>query len=207
MKEKRMSNKYLLREYFELCPNGTCEDLLTEAEKRKVRTEGAVYLSGIIQSADNLNGNGRIYPKRILSREVEAYKKVCQERRSVGELDHPDDSVVNLKNVSHLVLDVWWKGNDVIGKLEVLSTPSGEILKSLIESGIKLGISSRGLGSVTKQNDKTYVEDDFNLICFDIVQEPSTSGAFLSLRESKSRENNIYTKADRINRALTDILS
>ena len=202
-----MNKKYLLREYFELCPDGTCEDLLTEAEKRKVRSEGTTYLSGIIQSADNLNGNGRIYPKHILSREVETYKRICQERRSVGELDHPDDSVVNLKNVSHIVLDVWWKGNDVVGKLEVLPTPSGKILKALVESGVKLGISSRGLGSVTKKGEKTYVEDDFQLICFDIVQEPSTSGAFLNLRESKNRENNIYTKVDRINRALNDILN
>jgi|TARA_A100001515_G_scaffold144827_2_gene150232 hypothetical protein len=197
-------NKYLIREYFELCPNGQCEDLLTETEKRKIKQEGAVYLTGIIQSADNLNGNGRIYPRATLAREIESYKRLCKERRSVGELDHPDDSVVNLKNVSHVVLDVWWNSNDVMGKIEVLNTPSGEILKSLIGSGIKLGISSRGLGSVRKESGRTMVEDDFQLICFDIVQEPSTKKAFLNLSESKVP--NVFNKNDRINRALNDIL-
>ena len=197
-------NKYLIREYFELCPNGQCEDLLTETEKRKIKQEGAVYLTGIIQSADNLNGNGRIYTRATLAREIESYKRLCKERRSVGELDHPDDSVVNLKNVSHVVLDVWWNSNDVMGKIEVLNTPSGEILKSLIGSGIKLGISSRGLGSVRKESGRTMVEDDFQLICFDIVQEPSTKKAFLNLSESKVP--NVFNKNDRINRALNDIL-
>ena len=197
--------KYLLREYFELCPNGTCEDILTEGEKRKIREEGATYLSGVIQAADHLNGNGRVYPRRVLEKEIENYKKLCKERRSVGELDHPDDSVVNLKNVSHVILDVWWDRDKVMGKIEVLDTPSGQILKSLVESGIKLGISSRGLGSVHQESGRTVVEDDFQLICFDIVQEPSTGNAFLDLRENKNL--NILTKADRINRALNEILS
>jgi len=198
-------NKYLLREYYELCPGGVCEDILTESEKRKVRNEGVIYLSGVIQAADDINGNGRVYPKGVLAREVENFKKLCRERRSVGELDHPDDSVVNLKNVSHVVLDVWWDSNKVMGKLEVLSTPSGNILKSLIESGIRLGISSRGLGSVHQDTGRTIVEDDYQLICFDIVQEPSTSGAYLDLKENKNL--NVFTKADRINRALNEILS
>lgn len=198
-------NKYLLREYYELCPGGVCEDILTESEKRKVRNEGVIYLSGVIQAADDINGNGRVYPKGVLAREVENFKKLCRERRSVGELDHPDDSVVNLKNVSHVVLDVWWDSNKVMGKLEVLSTPSGNILKSLIESGIRLGISSRGLGSVHQDTGRTIVEDDYQLICFDIVQEPSTSGAYLDLKENKNL--NVFTKADRINRALNEVLS
>ena len=203
-----MMSKRLIREYYALCHDGKCLDLLNETEKAKVRNEGAVYLMGIIQAADTLNGNRREYPKNILAREIETYKKLCKERRSVGELDHPDDSVVNLKNVSHLVVDVWWEGNNVMGKLEVLSTPSGEILKSLIGSGVKLGISSRGLGSIRESNGKTIVEDDFQLICFDIVQEPSTPSAFLSPSNqlSESKNNNVYTKADRINRALNDVL-
>ena len=199
-------NKYLIREYFELCPDGICDDLLTESEKRRVREEGIVYLSGVIQSADNLNGNGRVYPRNVLAREIENYGRLCKERRSVGELDHPDESVVNLKNVSHLVLDVWWDRSNVMGKIEVLPTPSGEILKSLIQSGVKLGISSRGLGSVRKESARTIVEDDFQLICFDIVQEPSTSGAFLNLREHKENKKSVSTRADRINMALNDIL-
>ena len=197
-------DKFLIREFFELCPDGTCQDLLTESEKRKIREEGVVYLTGVIQAADMLNGNQRVYPKNILAREIENYKNLCKERRSVGELDHPDDSVVNLRNVSHVVLDCWWDNNRVLGKIEVLNTPSGRILKSLIESGIKLGISSRGLGSVRKEMGKTIVEDDFQLICFDIVQEPSTNKAFLSLTENKKVKT--YSKEDKISRALDDIL-
>jgi len=197
-------DKFLIREFFELCPDGTCQDLLTESEKRKIRDEGVVYLTGVIQAADMLNGNQRVYPKNILAREIENYKNLCKERRSVGELDHPDDSVVNLRNVSHVVLDCWWDNNRVLGKIEVLNTPSGKILKSLIESGIKLGISSRGLGSVRKEMGKTIVEDDFQLICFDIVQEPSTNKAFLSLTENKKVKT--YSKEDKISRALDDIL-
>ena len=197
-------DKFLIREFFELCPDGTCQDLLTESEKRKIREEGVVYLTGVIQAADMLNGNQRVYPKNILAREIENYKNLCKERRSVGELDHPDDSVVNLRNVSHVVLDCWWDNNRVLGKIEVLNTPSGRILKSLIESEIKLGISSRGLGSVRKEMGKTIVEDDFQLICFDIVQEPSTNKAFLSLTENKKVKT--YSKEDKISRALDDIL-
>lgn len=197
-------DKFLIREFFELCPDGTCQDLLTESEKRKIRDEGVVYLTGVIQAADMLNGNQRVYPKNILAREIENYKNLCKERRSVGELDHPDDSVVNLRNVSHVVLDCWWDNNRVLGKIEVLNTPSGKILKSLIESGIKLGISSRGLGSVRKEMGKTIVEDDFQLICFDIVQEPSTNKAFLSLTENKKVKT--HSKEDKISRALDDIL-
>ena len=197
-------SKMLLREYYALCPDGTCLDILTEAEKKKV-SEGATYLVGIIQAAENLNGNGRVYPRAILEREMESYKKLCRERRSVGELDHPDDSVVNLKNVSHLVADVWWDGNNVMGKIEVLNTPSGQILRSLVESGVTLGISSRGMGSVSEGNGQTMVEDDFQLICFDFVSEPSTPGAFM-MKEAKGYQNEVFTKADRINRLLNEVL-
>ena len=143
-------SKYLLREFYELCEGGICEDLLTEDEKRRIKENNALILSGVMQRANAKNGNGRVYPRPILEREVETYKKLVRERRAVGELDHPDDSVINLKNASHIVTDVWWDGNDVKGKVEVLNTPSGQILRSLVESNVKLGISSRGLGSVTE---------------------------------------------------------
>jgi hypothetical protein len=173
-------SKDLLREYFELCPEGRCPvERLSEAEKRNI-SNGSVYLVGICQKAGTKNGNGRIYRKETLQREVENYQKAISERRSLGELDHPDDSVINLKNASHLVTKMWWDGDNVMGKIEVLDTPSGKILKQLVKSGIKLGISSRGMGSVKQEKGNTIVEDDFQLICFDMVSEPSTPNAFLS---------------------------
>tara|TARA_B100000287_G_scaffold329078_1_gene313661 strand:- start:1143 stop:1784 length:642 start_codon:yes stop_codon:yes gene_type:complete len=179
-------SKQLLMEYFELCPEGRCPvDVLTESEKRKAMNEGAVYLVGICQKSGTKNGNGRVYGKQILEREVENYQKAISERRSLGELDHPDDSVINLKNASHLVTKMWWDGDNVMGKIEVLDTPSGKILKALVQSGVKLGISSRGLGSVKQKNGVTLVEDDFQLICFDMVSEPSTPGAYLSPSKAK----------------------
>ena len=201
-------SKYLLREYYELCEGGICQDLLTETEKRMVNEQGAVFLTGVIQCAGEKNGNGRIYPEDILRREVENYKKIINENRALGELDHPDDSVVNLRNVSHMVTDCWWDGNKVMGKIKALDTPSGNILKSLAQSGVSLGISSRGMGSVHESNGNTIVEDDFQLICFDIVSEPSTTNAYLSLSENKQKklQNEAWTKADRINRALNNVL-
>ena len=197
-------NKYLLREYFELCEGGVCQDLLTEAEKIFVKG-GGMMLTGVMQRADAKNGNGRVYPENVLRREVENYKKLVAENRALGELDHPDESVINLKNASHIVTDIWWNGKDVMGKVKVLTTPSGQILKSLVESGVKLGISSRGLGSVKDKAGLTYVEDDFQLICFDFVSEPSTTGAFMNLSESKKAPN-IFNKSDKINRLLNDII-
>ena len=196
-------NKLLLTEYYELCPNGTCDDLLTEEEKRMVREENAMFLTGVMQRANHLNGNGRIYNRPILEREVKNYDKLVRERRALGELDHPDSAVINLSAACHLVTEVWWDGDAVMGKVQVLNTPSGKILKELVNSGVKLGISSRGMGSVHESNGQTIVEDDFQLICFDFVSEPSTTGAFM-MQENK--QPNIITKADKINRALNDIL-
>jgi hypothetical protein len=196
-------SKYLLREYYELCPNGICQDLLTEEEKRDIKDNNALYLTGVMQRADAQNGNGRVYPMKVLTREVKNYEKLIKERRALGELDHPDDQVVNLKNASHMVTGIWWDGNDVMGKAKILNTPSGQILRSLVESGVKLGISSRGMGSVHESDGQTVVEDDFNLICFDFVSEPSTHGAFM-MQESK--QSNIITKSDKINRILNDIM-
>ena len=195
----------LLQEYFALCPDGYCVDLLTEREKKE-SANGIVYLTGRVQAADTKNGNGRMYPKKILDREISNYKKVIDDMRVCGELDHPDDSVVNLKNVSHIMVDIWFEGNDVMGKIKVLDTPSGRILKDLLNAGIKLGISSRGLGSVQESSQGTVVQEDFQLICFDFVSEPSTPGAFM-MKEAREYHNQVFTKADRINRLLNEVLN
>ena len=183
----------LLREYYELCEGGVCQDLLTEDEKRFVK-EGGMMLTGKLQEADCLNGNGRVYPMNIMEREVKKYAEVVNDHRALGELDHPDSSVINLVNVSHMVTEVWMDGPAVMGKIKVLGTPSGQILKSLVESGVKTGISSRGMGSVTERQGKTMVEDDFQLICFDVVSEPSTPNAFMSLQENKLMNEQIEKK-------------
>ena len=200
-------SKYLLTEYYELCPNGLCEDLLTETEKQLVKNSNAMFLTGVMQRAEAKNGNGRRYPREVLQREVENYKKLVRDRRAVGELDHPDSDIVNLKNSSHIVTDIWWDGDDVKAKVQILTTHSGQILRNLIEGGVKLGISSRGLGSVAQAaGGDTIVQDDFQLICFDFVSEPSTTGAFMMSEGKERKTNSIITKADRINRALNEIL-
>jgi len=203
-----MSKKVLLREYYALCEGGVCRDLLTEAEKRDIKENNAMYLTGLMQQCGVQNGNGRVYPENVLMREVKTYQKLVKERRALGELDHPEDSVINLKNASHMVTNIWLDGPKVMGSVKVLDTPSGGILRGLVESGCQLGISSRGLGSVRENMDgSVMVEDDFQLICFDFVSEPSTPNAYMNLQEGKKYdEPNIFTKADRINRALNSIL-
>jgi hypothetical protein len=196
--------KVLLREYYELCEGGVCQDLLTEEEKRQVAEEDACFLTGVMQRSEARNGNGRVYPHNILLREMKNYQKLVKERRALGELDHPEDSVINLKNASHMVISVWWEGKDVMGKVKVLNTPAGNILRSLVQSGCSLGISSRGLGSVRESNGDTIVEDDFQLICFDFVSEPSTTGAYMNI--SEGIEKDLFSKADRLNRLLNDIV-
>jgi hypothetical protein len=184
-------SRQLLTEFNELCKDGICRDLLSEREKREM-DNGVLYLSGRIQTADKKNGNGRSYPYSVLKREIDNYKKIVQDNRACGELDHPDDSVINLKNVSHIITDVWWEGKDVMGKIKVLDTPSGRILKDLINAGVKLGISSRGLGSVKESMGNTVVQEDFELICFDMVSEPSTPNAYVYPKEqSRMYENKI----------------
>lgn len=199
-------SKALLREYFALCDGGTCQDLLTEAEKRSIKDENVMLLVGKIQEGDRKNGNGRIYPTNILEREINNYKQVVRDKRALGELDHPESSIVNLNNVSHMVIDIWMDGKAVMGKLKVLDTPSGRILRSLIEGGAQLGISSRGLGSVRERNGQTMVEDDFQLICFDMVSDPSTPGAYMRISENRIPERQIFTKKDRVNRLLNEII-
>ena len=175
----------LLKEFFELCEGGICKDLLTEDEKRYVES-GGMILSGKVQQADLKNGNGRKYPEKILRREIQKYEQLVAENRALGEADHPESSVINLNNVSHMVTKIWWDGPAVMAKIKILNTPSGQIIKSLVESGVKLGISSRGLGSTKEVGGVTMVDDDFQLICFDMVSEPSTPGAFM-MKEAKER--------------------
>ena len=193
----------LLREYYELCEGGVCQDLLTEAEKKFVK-EGGLMLSGKLQEADCENGNGRQYPIAILEREVKKYAQIVEDRRALGELDHPDSSIVNLVNVSHMITSIWMEGKDVMGKAKVLDTPAGQILRALVESGCKIGISSRGMGSVTERMGRTIVEDDFQLISFDIVSEPSTPGAFM-MQENKVLNENII-KNNKIINLLNEII-
>jgi len=141
---------------------------------------GKVLVQGIIQRANAINQNKRIYPKHILQREVEKYMELIKERRSLGELDHPESSVINLSNVSHLITELHWEGDDLVGTVEVLPTPSGNILKALFQSGVKVGISSRGLGSVKDLGNGTVeVQDDFQILCWDMVSNPSTQGSFM----------------------------
>ena len=173
-------NKYLIREYFELCEGGKCQDFLTEEDKRRI-SEGTTILTGMVQHAGCKNGNGRIYERHILEREIEKYQALVQERRALGELDHPEDSVINLKNASHLITEMWWNGDKVMAKLEILDTPCGLILKALV---------------------RTVVEDDFQLICFDMVSEPSTPNAFM-LREHLRKD---FSKTQKLNSLLDDII-
>tara|TARA_B110000285_G_C14925145_1_gene514618 strand:+ start:174 stop:788 length:615 start_codon:yes stop_codon:yes gene_type:complete len=143
---------------------------------------GRLIVEGVLQRAESENQNGRVYPSEILKREVKKYiGREIKENRAYGELDHPESSVVELKNTSHIIREIWWEGNDVIGKVEVLKTPAGNILKELLEAQCTVGISSRGMGSVKEASNggTVVVEDDFDLICWDFVSNPSTHGAFL----------------------------
>ena len=145
--------------------------------------DGRLIVKGVLQRAESKNQNGRVYPREVLLKEVSKYlSEQVSERRALGELDHPDSSVVNLNNASHNIIEMHWDGDDLLGTVEVLSTPAGNILKELFKSGIKLGISSRGLGSVEpmQEADTVQVQPDFELIAFDFVSNPSTHGAFLS---------------------------
>ena len=196
-------SKQLLVNYqtFEITPQQINESLS--------KNGGKLIVSGVLQRAESKNQNGRIYPKETLMREANKYEEsFIKEKRALGELDHPDSSVVNLNNVSHNVLGMNWQGNDLVGTVEVLSTPSGNILKELFKSGIRLGISSRGMGSVKEVmregGDTLEVQPDFELIAFDFVSNPSTHGAFLSpVNEGKEKLNDKYNN---VNKLITDII-
>ena len=181
--------KKLLVDYipFEVAP-----EQINEA----MSSNGKLIVKGVLQRAEAKNQNGRVYPSELLQREAKKYtSNFIKEKRALGELDHPDSSVVNLNNVSHNVLSMDWNGNDLMGTIEVLTTPSGNILRELFKSGIRLGISSRGLGSVEpmkEDKDAQEVQSDFELIAFDFVSNPSTHGAFMNpVNESVNRDEQI----------------
>jgi hypothetical protein len=174
------------------------------------KNNGKLLVKGVLQRADAVNQNKRRYPKKILEREAAKYlENFIRERRAMGELDHPDSSIVNLNNVSHNIVEMHWEGNDLVGTVEVIPTPSGNILKELFKAGIKLGISSRGLGSVKDLKEgEVEVQEDFELIAFDFVSNPSTQGAFLKpMNESISRNVSKVAKFSKINTIITEILT
>jgi len=197
--------KQLLVDYtlFEITPRQITESLSQNG--------GRLVVSGVLQRAEAKNQNGRVYPKETLMREAKKYSdSFVQERRALGELDHPESSVVNLNNVSHNVLDMKFQGDDLVGTVEVLSTPAGNILKELFKSGIKLGISSRGMGSVKEVmregGNTVEVQPDFELIAFDFVSNPSTHGAFLS-PVNESIQKVVTEKYSNINNIITNIIT
>ena len=173
--------------------------------------DGRLVVKGVLQRAEAKNQNGRIYPRETLMREADKYSQIqISERRALGELDHPDSSVVNLNNASHNIIEMHWDGDDLLGTVEVLGTPAGNILKELFKSGIKLGISSRGLGSVEEIHESdghepvVKVQPDFELIAFDFVSNPSTHGAFM--HPMNEGVDKTLSKPNKIESIINDIL-
>lgn len=177
--------------------------LLTEAEGRP----GVFEVTGIMQRAGAENQNGRVYKREILEREVQKYiENFVKVGNAYGELDHPESPIVSLKNASHIVKDLWWEGDNLMGKVELLDTPSGNIVRNIIRAGHTVGISSRGTGSVTQTNEGTLlVQPDFELVGWDFVSNPSTQGAFMnpiSLNEGKQ----FIGKYGKVNLIINNIL-
>jgi len=165
---------------------------------------GNLLVEGVLATAEVQNGNGRYYAKSLWEREMDKYKELIEQRRSMGELDHPESSVVNLKNVSHLISEYWWDGDNVMGKIEILPTPAGNILKELIKHGVTVGVSSRGMGSLEQRNGMMEVQDDFELLCWDFVSTPSNPGSYMhQIKEGKEIQTHDYTK---VNQIVTEIL-
>ena len=156
----------------------------------------------VLQKYNTPNRNGRIYPERILKREAENYKKMIQKGIALSELNHPESSLIDLDRASHMITEVWWEGPVLMGKLRLLTSPGfhergivstkGDMAANYLRQGVTLGISSRGVGSLKKIGDQNEVQDDFELICFDLVSSPSTPGAYLFLNaedKNKFEEN------------------
>jgi len=194
--------KYLLKEFTAFEYN---DEETTNYEEGK-----PMILKGILQKANTLNQNGRVYPKNILEREIRNYEKLIRENRAFGELDHANEPIVNMKNISHVIREIWMEGDVVYGKVEILPTPSGKIIEALISRKCKPGISSRALGSLQRENNVNVVQDDLQIICWDFVSEPSTPGAFMMAEAKQYDANivkNIFTKSDLVDRAVNEILS
>lgn len=198
-------SKQVLIEYFSFTPS---PQALNEA---KLSPSKNLIVSGVVQRADAKNQNGRVYPKDTLEREIEKYiAGPIAENRALGELDHPESSIINLKNVSHNIKKLWWNGDDLLGDIEVLPTPSGNILKELFLNNITVGISSRGMGSVKPLGEGTVeVQDDFELLTFDFVSTPSTQGAFMKptgLNEGFVPGTRSFGKYTKINNLISEII-
>jgi hypothetical protein len=162
------------------------ESLLTIQERQEVLNDGAVYLVGPIQAADTLNGNNRIYPRRVLEKALIPYQRLIAEGGATGELDHENRDNVNFKTSSHVLTSVWWNQNTLMGKIRVLETTQGNNVRALIKGGVRPGISSRALGSVSRdERGRDLVQDDLDFRCWDLVSTPSTPGAFMSVMESQ----------------------
>ena len=179
------------------------QPILRESKERP----GVFEVEGVMQRSGAKNQNGRVYEDSILKREVDKYmNEFVKNGNAFGELDHPESAIVSLKNASHIVKDLWWEGKDLMGRVELLNTPAGNIVKEIVRAGHTIGISSRGTGSVQQTNEGTLqVQDDFELVCWDFVSNPSTHGAFMnpvSLNEGTTK-NNPYLKLDNI---INDIL-
>jgi len=167
---------------------------------------GNPIVEGILATAEVKNGNGRYYPKELWQREIDKYMDVVRGNRATGELDHPDSTIISLKNVSHIIRNCWWDGDKVMGKIEILPTTSGNILKALIDNGVQVGVSSRGMGSLKEINEGTLeVQDDFELLCWDFVSTPSNPGSYMHLVK-EGKENNIINPYAKVNTLLTEIL-
>ena len=196
-------SKQLILEYMPFKPFGS----ISESSGASYGVPGGVVVQGVLQRAGAKNQNGRIYPRNILERECKRYQQeYIDQHRALGELDHPESSVVNLNNVSHNILKIWWEGDDVHAKIEILNTPSGRILKELFRSGINVGISSRGTGSIRElfKENAVEVQNDFEITTWDFVSNPSTQGAFMK-PVNESIDNQIISNL-KINRTINDIL-
>tara|TARA_B110000967_G_C18898057_1_gene572311 strand:+ start:5040 stop:5639 length:600 start_codon:yes stop_codon:yes gene_type:complete len=165
----------------------------------KTSNRGLPLVEGILATAEVKNGNGRFYPRQLWEREIGKYMNSVKENRALGELDHPETTVINLKNVSHNITELWWDGNHIMGKIEILPTPSGNILKALIESNITVGVSSRGTGSVKQGASVLEVQDDFDLLCWDFVSTPSNPGSYMNvIKEGLNNNSKDFTKVNQI---------
>jgi len=158
-----------------------------------------LIVEGILATAEIKNGNGRYYARELWEREMAKYTDSIKNRRAMGELDHPESQIINLKNVSHLITEYRWDGDNIIGKIEILPTPSGQILEALIRRNVTLGVSSRGMGSLEQNGNVMEVQEDFELLCWDFVSTPSNPGSYMkTLREGKEYTQHDYSKVNNI---------
>ena len=180
-----------------------------------------LYMNAILQKYDTPNRNGRIYPEKILRRENERYQEVIKKGGAISELNHPESSLIDLDRASHIITETWWEGNRLIGKMKLLTSPAymkkgiiscvGDMAANLLRQGVTLGISSRGVGSLTKNGEYNEVQEDFELICFDLVSSPSTPGSYLfkedetadSVDETSEMIESSKPKPDTFNKSLS----